>query len=109
MDMTQQKGFSLIEVLLSLMLTTTVAFCMLHLHAVSHSLLKQFILQTHASTLLDRIDEEFLLQGKNLFRPAEPYILDIEENREDTKVQISWFHHAYYITRTHRSAEFLSE
>jgi prepilin peptidase dependent protein C len=104
--MTQQKGFSLIEVLLSLMLTTTVAFFLLHLQGTSHSFLHQFIVQTQASILLDRIDEELLLGVKNRFKPVDPYTLHIEQNMDDTKIQLSWFNQAHSLTRIHRSPGF---
>lgn len=104
--MTQQKGFSLIEVLLSLILTTTIAFFLLQLQGTSHSFLNQFIIQTQASLILDRIDEELVLGGKNRFKPVDPYTLHIEQNMEATKIHLSWFNKVHSLTRIHRAPRF---
>jgi len=59
--MNQQKGFSFVEVLLSLLLVTTVATALLQQQWQSKQLLTQLVLQSEASQAHDQIKEDLLL------------------------------------------------
>lgn len=63
--MNQQKGFSLIEVLLSLMLTSTVALALLQLQAQAQLFLTKLVLCIQESHLLDNDREQ-----KNTYQSA---------------------------------------
>lgn len=82
------KGFSLIEVLLSLMLTTTIALFLLQLHGMAHVWLNQFIQYSQAASLLDHADERIVLGAKQRFKPVDPYLLYLEQNTEHKKLDV---------------------
>lgn len=63
--MNQQKGFSLIEVLLSLMLTATVALALLQLQVQAQCFLTKLVMRIEESHLLDNGREQ-----KNSYQPA---------------------------------------
>lgn len=86
--MEKLKGFSLIEVLISLVLTTSVAFILLDFQSNNFLLLSQYTTKNHVSTLLDTIDEELLLGVSDRFKPVDPYTLHIEQKSEELKLQI---------------------
>lgn len=56
--MNQQKGFSLVEVLLSLMLTSTVALALLQLQAEAQLFLTKLVMRIEESHLLDNDREQ---------------------------------------------------
>jgi Tfp pilus assembly protein PilV len=60
--MNQSKGFSLIEVLLSLMLTTTLVFFLLELQGNARLYFKQTLFRTQDLSFRDQADEERLLR-----------------------------------------------
>lgn len=59
--MDQNKGFSLIEVLLSLMLTITLVLFLLELQGTTHLFFKQCTTRTNELVRLDWDDEALLL------------------------------------------------
>ncbi len=86
--MDQQKGFSLIEVLLSFMLTTTVVFFLLELYGTGHLFLNQVLMRTHASTILDSVDEALISGADSKTLLTDPYTLHLVQNREHSKIEL---------------------
>jgi prepilin-type N-terminal cleavage/methylation domain-containing protein len=107
--MCQQKGFSLIEVLLSLMLTTTIALLLLQLQNHTSLFVNQVVQNSQASSILDQADEELLLGTRQRFKPVDPYTLHIEQNIEHTKVSVSWLSQSYMLSRIYSAPRFVSE
>lgn len=62
--MNQQKGFSLIEVLLSLLLVTTLAIALIQQQSQSKYLLNQLLIRTQATHHLDQIEETLMTKIK---------------------------------------------
>lgn len=98
--MNQQKGFSLVEVLASLLLVTTVALSLLQQQWQSRQLLKQLILREQGSQVLDQIDETLFARVKKLPLIPAPYHLDVQHQPQGTSLRLGWFHQRAVITRT---------
>lgn len=64
--MNQQKGFSLIEVLASLLLISTLALGLLQQQWQGKYLLNQLILNRQSTQFLDQIEEALIAQVENL-------------------------------------------
>jgi prepilin peptidase dependent protein C len=85
--MIDQKGFSLLEVLLALILLTTAALALLKQQNLTRQLLPQLALQAQASQVLDQMDESI----NKLPTPPAPYHLEVRMNqhinhsRQDSK------------------------
>jgi len=90
--MNQYQGFSLIEVLLALSLTTSVMCHTLYLQREAQTSLNQIRLHARGSAILDRVSEELLLGGASAFNPEEPYLVHIETNSQQFKMQLDWPH-----------------
>lgn len=101
--MKQIKGFSLIEVLISLMLVTTLALMLLDQQLRTRQLIKQWVLQSGASHFLDQVNETVYGQSSHIPRPPEPYYLNIERNKKNLVVQLEWFNKSGRLTRTIRN------
>jgi len=104
--MNQKKGFSLIEVLLSLVLTTTIALFLLQLQNTTSLVVNQVTQQSQASSILDHADEELLLWAKQRFKPVDPYTLHIEQNDAHTKVHLSWLNQSHVLSRIYAVPQF---
>jgi prepilin peptidase dependent protein C len=61
--MNHQKGFSLVEVLASLLLVTTLALCLVQQQWHSRQLLNQLLLREQKSQSLEQIAETLLTQA----------------------------------------------
>lgn len=64
--MNQQKGFSLTEVLVSLVLASTVALALLEQQLQTKELLAQLVLRVRTSQYLDQVDEHLFVKPKIL-------------------------------------------
>lgn len=101
--MKQIKGFSLIEVLISLMLVTTLALMLLDQQLKAHQLIKQWILQAGASHFLDQVNETLYGQSDRIPKVPEPYYLNIQHTDKKRVVHLEWFNKTGTLTRTTRS------
>ncbi|MGC1182026.1 type IV pilus modification PilV family protein [Legionella sp.] len=97
--MNQQKGFSLVEVLASLLLVTTLALSLVQQQWQSRQLLDQLIIREHASQFLDQIDETLLAGEKKLPPVPSPYYLEIQHHGQETLLHLSWWKNSREITR----------
>ncbi len=100
--MNQQKGFSLIEVLVSLMLVTTLALALLQQQCHTKLLIKQLTLRAGASQLLDQVDESLYLKADKIPVAHFPYELKIKRSEHLTTFKLSWFNELGSITRSRR-------
>jgi prepilin-type N-terminal cleavage/methylation domain-containing protein len=94
-----QKGFSLIEVLLSLLLLSTVCLGLLELWQQSRLLLNHFIIRTQASHFLDEINEHLALNSKNLPKAPPPFQWRIESSGQNYLLRLDWYNNQKSLTR----------
>lgn len=97
--MNLHKGFSLIEVLVSLLLVSTVALSLLKQQWQSRQLLDHLILREQGTYILDQINES-LLAGKSK-PPAlpSPYHLVINHKNRETLIHLDWYKQTGTLTR----------
>ncbi|MFJ1268082.1 prepilin-type N-terminal cleavage/methylation domain-containing protein [Legionella lytica] len=86
--MNQQEGFSLIEVLASLLLVTMIALFLLQQQWQSKQLLRQLIWREQSAWFLDAIDEALLAQLQQLPVPPPGYQLQIEHTPHGTVLRM---------------------
>lgn len=97
--MNQQQGFSLIEVLLSLMLATTLALALIQQQWNTRLLINRLLFRSGATLFLDQINE-LLYVGADKLPPAPaPYHLDIQRTHDDYAVRLDWFNQSDSMTR----------
>lgn len=106
--MNQQKGFSLIEVLVSLMLATTLALALTQQQWHDRLLIKQLLARTQASAFLDQINESLYLGSAKLPPPPFPCHLDLKEVNLAYTIRLDWFNHSESITRQYHHPRELS-
>lgn len=97
--MDQQKGFSLVEVLLSLMLTTTLALGLMQVQWRTCLFLNQLIIRITALQVLDQADEQILLGMKPIPRESYPYQLQYNHTNKAIALKLSVFHALNSFTR----------
>lgn len=100
--MKQQKGFSLLEVLISLMLVTTLGLTLLAQQGQTKQLLTQLIVRTKASQFLDQIDESLLVGLEKLPIAPDPYQFILKKNKKSMMLRLNWFKDLGSIIRKHR-------
>lgn len=88
--MNQQKGFSLIEVLLSLVLMSTTALAVLAQQQQSRQLISQLVLSAGASLFLDQIDELLVMQVDTLPKAPFPYELNLTHSNHAAILHLDW-------------------
>ncbi|KTD72943.1 prepilin-type N-terminal cleavage/methylation domain-containing protein [Legionella tucsonensis] len=99
--MNWQKGFSLTEVLVSLLLVTTLALTLLQQQWQSKQLLNQLIFRTHGSQFLDQIEESLVAKVSKLPPTPSSYHLDIQLKNQQLLLHLVWFEQVGSITRQH--------
>lgn len=97
------KGFSLIEVLISLMLVTTLAFMLSDQHTQSRQLIKRWVLQANASHILDRVNEGLYEPSPPASHLPESYDLKIQRHHKTLIVHLEWPNRSGALTRIVRS------
>lgn len=100
--MNQQKGYSLIEVLVSLMLVSTVALALLEQQWQIRHLLNQLVLRAGASQFLDQIDERLVVTANATQPVPYPYHLSLKRWSQGSIVQLDWSAAYSSITRQYR-------
>ncbi|WP_392536860.1 prepilin-type N-terminal cleavage/methylation domain-containing protein [Legionella sp. 227] len=101
--MNWQKGFSLTEVLVSLLLVTTLALTLLQQRGQSIQLLNQLVLRMQASQFLDQIEETLVAQVPKLPSVPTPYHLEIQHKNQHVLIQLDWFQQLGVLTRKRSS------
>lgn len=99
--MKQQKGFSLIEVLASLLLVTTLSLSLVQQQWQSKQVLTQLLLREQGSQVLDQIDEALLARANDLPALPEQYHLHTTLRNKETLLRLSWLHKNSGIIRKH--------
>ncbi len=97
--MIYQKGFSLLEVLLSLFLLTTLSLALLYQQSCSRQWLIQLEFRAKASQFLDQIDESLSLSIKRLPLASHPYHFEAQIGQHTSSMQIYWFNNTKRIIR----------
>ena len=93
------QGFSLVEVLWSLILVATIAFGLLQQQNQAQLILNQLLLRSQASYFLDEINEKLLLKTKTLPKVPEAYRLTISRNKHSQIINLSWYNDSQSIQR----------
>jgi prepilin peptidase dependent protein C len=97
--MTNQKGFSLIEIFISLMLVTTIGLTLLEQQTQTRQLLAQLMLRAKASQFLDQVDES-LFVGLPIPPIAPfPYFFEVNKDRRSIIFRLSWSDNFRTLTR----------
>jgi prepilin-type N-terminal cleavage/methylation domain-containing protein len=99
--MEEQKGFSLIELLLCLSLTTTTILSLIHLHINSKLFLQQLNRRVQASHLLDQREELLLLDLAAEFKPPTPFQIRVEETARHRNTAVYWFNEEQAVIRSY--------
>ncbi|CAM3074140.1 Tfp pilus assembly protein PilV [Legionella steigerwaltii] len=97
--MNRQKGFSLTEVLVSLLLVTTMALTLFQQQGQSKQLLSQLIFRMQASQFLDQVEESLVAQVPKLPTTPTPYHLEIQHKNQHVLIQLAWFDQLGALTR----------
>ena len=100
--MYQQKGFSLTEVLASLLLVTILAFTLLQQQWQSKQLINQLMLRAQGTHLLDQIEETFVAKIKKIPPISSPYHLEIQHENQEILIHLTWLKQVGSITRRRR-------
>ncbi|KTD25052.1 prepilin-type N-terminal cleavage/methylation domain-containing protein [Legionella israelensis] len=88
--MERQKGFSLIEVLVSLILLTTTVLALLQQQWHSHRLLNQLSLQSGALQMLDNASEYCLSGFNRLPSKEQSFILKSTRLNDAVQLDVQW-------------------
>lgn len=93
------KGFSLIEVLVSLMLVTTIALALLQQHWNIRQFINQLIAHAEALQIIDRVTESLYGQMNKMPSVPSPYLLNVRNETDYLIVRVEWFNRSESITR----------
>lgn len=99
--MKRQKGFSLFEVLVCLMLVSTMALVLVQQQGRTRQLLSQLVLYARASQFLDTIDEYLYVKKTQLPVPQLPYHFEVKKSQLGIILSIDWFKDLGSITRNY--------
>lgn len=99
--MNPSKGFSLIEVLISLTLVLTVILVLSNQQNQLKQWLLRFRLRAQASHYLDQIDESLWIDLFPLPVLPSPYDLVLEKNKNNLSLHLTWFSGRDFILRQH--------
>ncbi|KTD60380.1 hypothetical protein Lsai_0130 [Legionella sainthelensi] len=103
--MNQQKGFSLIEVLLSLLMVTTLALALVQQQSQSKYMLNQLVIRTQATHHLDQIEEALTAPIKKFPFPPSFFDLVLQHNSQKVFLKLAWHDQINFIIRKHDSIE----
>lgn len=94
-----QKGFSLTEVLVSLVLVTTLTLTLLQQQSQSKQLLNQLVFRTQGSQFLDQIEETLVARVSRLPPIPSSYHLEIQQKNHQVLIHLAWLQQLGTITR----------
>ena len=97
--MNQQKGFSLIEVLVSLMLVTTLALALLDQQWQTRQFINQLQLHVQASGFLDHVNESLTIKSDKLPNPPAPFQFSFQKDKQNIILGLNWFKKCRNLTR----------
>lgn len=101
--MAHQKGFSLIEVLISLMLVTTLGLTLLAQQTQTRQLLTQLRLRAQASQFLDQVDESLFVGIPILPTAPSPYFFEVNKSQHNIILRLTWAENFGTLTRKRNS------
>lgn len=94
--MNQQKGFSLVEVLASLLLVTSLALSLVQQQLQSRQLLNQLVVREQGAHFLDQVYEAQLARVKTLPTIPTPYHLNVNAQ----KFHLDWSNQRSVLSRS---------
>lgn len=97
--MNQQKGFTLMEVLVSLMLMTTLVLAVLQHQWNTRQLINQILLQAGASSFLDQVEELLYISKDSIPVVPTPYRFKLKQTPSHYFLEIEWFKSNRSLTR----------
>jgi prepilin peptidase dependent protein C len=97
--MVYEKGFSFMEVLISLILVSTLSLSLLEQQGQAQQALSQSTLRAEAAAFLDQIEELLFLKAMSLPVPPPPYHFILEKNSKSILLGLSWFKNLGTINR----------
>jgi prepilin peptidase dependent protein C len=97
--MNPQKGFSLVEVLASLLLVTTLALSLLQQQWQSKQLLNQLILRAQGSHFLDQFEESLRAHVKQPLLQSWPFRVAVKQRNKVLLLQLYLVQKKEIITR----------
>lgn len=96
--MLKQKGFSLIEVLLSLFLLSTLILGVVEQQRQSNQLLNQLQFIVGASHVLDTIGEQLTVKNTLPATPS-PYEFSLQHKEQSAILRLTWFQNSGSLRR----------
>lgn len=99
--MDKQKGFTLMEVLVSLMLVTTVALILVEQQWKTKELISQLIWHVRGAQFLDQIEESLYFGEDSLPPPPPNYHFEMKRSQKNTTLKIDWFKNYHSIIRSY--------
>ena len=105
--MLNPRGFSLIEVLISLVLTSTISFFLLDLYNSGFTFFNQSMIHSNASARLDEIDE--LLITDEVFFQDKFFGLSITQTEIHTQLVLYDKNNSHLLTRTYQTIKVAGE
>ncbi|STY29672.1 Tfp pilus assembly protein PilV [Legionella wadsworthii] len=100
--MMKQKGFSLTEVLVSLLLVTTLTLGLLQQQRQSEQILKQLIIKTQGLLILNQIEETLIAGARKIPQVSSTYHLKVQNQNNELIIQLAWNQQIGSITRNHQ-------
>lgn len=91
MEMNVQKGFSLIEVLLSLSLACCTLITLCFFQDKIHMALQHLLLSSKALVLLDEADEALLASDSIMQKPLNLFVLSYEQSAHSLNLSLSCY------------------
>lgn len=88
--MQYSKGFSLIEVLISLMLISTIIFCLTEQQLATLTTTQQLIHRAEGSQFLDQFEEMLIIGNKKPPPVPSPHQLKIQQQANLLSLELNW-------------------
>lgn len=101
--MNQQKGFSLTEVLVSLLLVTTLALVLLQQQWQSKYMLNQLVIRAQAARYLDQVEESLIAGIKRLPPCPASFHLVLQHKNQEMNIKLAWNGTLDFLIRKHSS------
>ncbi|HDV5709853.1 TPA: prepilin-type N-terminal cleavage/methylation domain-containing protein [Legionella pneumophila] len=98
--MSKHQGFTLMEVLVSLMLMTTVVLMLVEQQLKTRDIINHLIWRIQGSQYLDQVDEALNI-SENLPLPPSNYHFDIRRSQKKIILNVTWFKKSQSIIRSY--------
>ncbi|HFS7661009.1 TPA: prepilin-type N-terminal cleavage/methylation domain-containing protein [Legionella pneumophila] len=99
--MSKHQGFTLMEVLVSLMLMTMVVLMLVEQQLKTRDIINHLIWRIQGSQYLDQVDEALYISENRLPLPPSNYHFDIRRSQKKIILNVTWFKKSQSIIRTY--------